>query len=167
MTIDRSPTIPIYAQRSGRRIGTARPGGAPHDIAFDQDGRAVWVSNWSSGRLTEISAVSSRQPAVLQPGREVHHFVFGLGCVWASDNATGRLLRIDPSRRRVLARVPVGAAPHHATVAGAQALVAVHGTGRVAIVSAAGSLLRSIAVGAGPHGIAAVPPAAGTRASCG
>jgi hypothetical protein len=50
-----------------------------------------------------------------------------------------------------------GPAPHHATIAGDRVLVAVHGNGRIAIVSRQGRLLGPLSVGAGPHGIAAVP----------
>ena len=65
---------------------------------------------------------------------------------------------IDTARRRVLRRIPVGQAPHHAAVAGAEVLVAVHDAGRVAIVSRSGrDRVRSLHVGAGPHGVAAVP----------
>lgn len=76
-----------------------------------------------------------------------------------SDNRGGTLARIDPASGRLLGRTAVGPAPHHATIAGDRMLVAVHGSGRIAIVSRRGRLLGSLAVGAGPHGITAVPAA--------
>jgi hypothetical protein len=42
-------------------------------------------------------------------------------------------------------------------VAGSDVLVAVHDTDRVALVSPEGRLRRTLFVGDGPHGIAAIP----------
>ena len=55
----------------------------------------------------------------------------------------------------------VGAAPHHVAIAGKNALVAVNGTGRVAVVSHRGRLLTTVGAGEGPHGITAVPALSG------
>jgi hypothetical protein len=78
------------------------------------------------------------------------------GGLWITDNDGGSLVGVGPRTRRVIGRVRVGKAPHHPTTAGNRVLVAVHGEGRVALVTTAGRHVRSIAVGAGPHGIAAV-----------
>ena len=89
-------------------------------------------------------------------GGEPHHYAFGLGRLWVSDTDEGTVVESGTSSRRVRARTTVGAAPHHVAVAGGRVLIAVNGTGRVAVVSRQGRTLGSIAVGAGPHGIAAV-----------
>jgi DNA-binding beta-propeller fold protein YncE len=147
------------SRRAGSGALIARPelGGAPHDVVVAPGGRSVWFSNFSSGELTVVSTRSRRPRARILAGDEPHHFVFGLGRLWVSDNVGGTLVRIDPRAGRVLARTVVGPAPHHATIAGERVLVAVHGSGRIAVVSRRGRRLGSISVGAGPHGIAAVP----------
>jgi DNA-binding beta-propeller fold protein YncE len=129
---------------------------APHDVAFEPGGARLWLSNWSSPLLTVVSARSGRSLRTLRAGTEPHHFAFGAGCLWVSDHGGGAVVRIDPVSRTVRGRTTVGPEPHHVAVTRGQTLVAVHGTGTVAVVSAAGRLQGQIAVGAGPHGIAAV-----------
>jgi DNA-binding beta-propeller fold protein YncE len=157
VTIDGSARVELRRARSGALIARPELGGAPHDVAVAPSGRSVWFSNFSSGELTVVSTQSRRPRARLLAGVEPHHFAFGLGRLWVSDNRGGTLVRIDPAAGRVLSRTAVGPAPHHATVAGDRVLVAVHGSGRIAIVSRQGKLRGSLVVGAGPHGIAAVP----------
>jgi DNA-binding beta-propeller fold protein YncE len=117
----------------------------------------MWFSNWDSGLLTVASTVAGRTVARVDAGTEPHHFAFTRRRAWASDNADGALVRIGLRTRRVLGRTPVGGQPHHVAPVGEGVLVAVHGSGRVVAVSARGRLTRSLAVGAGPHGIAVVP----------
>jgi DNA-binding beta-propeller fold protein YncE len=110
-------------------------------------------ASWSSGRLYAIGT-SGRRRGSVRAGDEPHHFAFGLGRLWTSDNGGGALVRVDPRTREVVGRTRVGRAPHHVTLSGDQVLAAVNGTGRVAIVSRDGRLLRTVPVGSGPHGIA-------------
>jgi YVTN family beta-propeller protein len=156
VTVNRSARVEVRSASTGRLLARPLIGGAPHDLAFEPDGSRVWFSNWSSGRLTVVSASTRRRLAMVTAGSEPHHFVFGSGALWVTDNDTGSVVRVNPRRRRVIGRTRVGAAPHHPATAGSQILVAVHGAGRVALVSSAGRLVRSVAVGAGPHGIAAI-----------
>lgn len=116
----------------------------------------MWLSNAGSALLT-IASAAGRPLGVLRAGIEPHHFAFGLGRLWASDNVGGTLLRIEPGTRRILGRTRVGPAPHHVTIARRSVLLAVHGTGRIAVVSAARRLLYNAPVGKGPHGIAVLP----------
>jgi DNA-binding beta-propeller fold protein YncE len=157
VTIDGSARVELRRASSGTLIARPELGGAPHDVAVAPSRRSVWFSNFSSGELTVVSTQSRRPSARVLAGAEPHHFVFGLGWLWVSDNSGGTLVRIDPGPGGVLGRTAVGPAPHHATIAGERVLVAVHGNGRIAIVSRQGKLLGSLSVGAGPHGIAAVP----------
>ena len=145
------------AQAAGTLIARPELGGAPHDVAVAPSRRSVWFSNFASGELTVVSTGSRRPTARLHAGAEPHHFVFGLGRLWVSDNEGSTLVRIDPATGRVLGRTAVGPAPHHVAIAGDRVLVAVHGSGRIAIGTRRGRLLGSLTVGAGPHGIAAVP----------
>lgn len=156
VTIDGSDAVEIRDAVSGRLVRRARLGGAPHDVAFAPGGRQVWLSNVGSPLLT-LATATGRRLAVLRAGTEPHHFAFGLGRLWASDNGGGTLLRIDPGRRRILGRTPVGPAPHHVAIAGRDVLVAIHGTGKVAVVSPSGRLRYLVRVGAGPHGIDTLP----------
>lgn len=155
ITIDGRRTVEQRDARSGRLIGIRRPGGMPHDLAFRGDDDEVWLSNWDSGSLTVASSRTGQPLAQVAAGAEPHHFAFGLGSVWATDNGGGELVRIAPGRRRVLSRTRVGREPHHVTVAGRAVLVAVNGTGRVAVASRRGRVVDVVRVGGGPHGIAA------------
>lgn len=139
VTLDGTGAVEIRHAATGALLRRPRVGGAPHDVAFAPDGRQVWLSNWNSSALTVATGGGTRIGS-LQAGAEPHHFSFGLGRLWASDNGAGRLLRVDPSRRRVVGGTPVGPAPHH-----------------VAVVAPDGRRLRVVAVGAGPHGIDALP----------
>ena len=125
-------------------------------MAVAPNGSTIWFSNWSSGQLTVVSLRSRRPVARLRAGTEPHHFAFGLGRLWISDNAAGSLVSVDHAARRIVRRTEVGPAPHHATLAGDLVLVAIHGSGRVAVVSRRGRIVDSVATGPGPHGIAAV-----------
>jgi DNA-binding beta-propeller fold protein YncE len=156
VTIDGSPRVEVRNAATGALLARPDLGGAPHDVAVSPNGRTVWFSNWSSGRLTAASTASRRPIARITAGTEPHHFVFGLERLWVTDNAGDALVRIDPRSGRILARTAIGSMPHHPAVAGRVVLVAVHGTDRVAIVNQAGRLLRTLDVGGGPHGIAAV-----------
>jgi DNA-binding beta-propeller fold protein YncE len=156
VTIDGSDRIEVRDAHSGRLIARPALGGAPHDLAFAPGGQDVWLSNFGTSLLTVASAQTRRPVEELSAGAEPHHFVFGLGSLWVSDNRGGALLRLDPASGRIRGRTPVGPMPHHVETAGGQVLVAVHGSGRVAIVSRRGRLRARIPVGAGPHGIDAI-----------
>jgi DNA-binding beta-propeller fold protein YncE len=132
-------------------------GEAPHEVGCGTGCRSAWFSNWNSGNLTVVDAASRRVRARIRVGEEPHHFAAGAGAVWVTDNASGTLLRVELRSGRVRARTHVGSAPHHVAVAGADVLVAVHGTDEVALVSSAGRMQRRLRVGDGPHGIAAIP----------
>jgi DNA-binding beta-propeller fold protein YncE len=156
VTVNGQAGVQVRSAASGALLREVRPGGAPHDLAFRPEGREVWLSAWSSPQLYAVSASGRRLGSVVA-GEEPHHFAFGLGRLWTSDNGGGALVRINPRTRRVVGRTRVGRAPHHVAVSDGRVLVAVNGTGRVAVVSRRGRLLRTVAVGAGPHGIAALP----------
>jgi len=168
VTLDGSAVVEVRSAGRGRLLAGAAPGGAPHDLAFEPRRRRVWFSNWSSGALTVASTRTGRRIAAIVAGAEPHHFAFGLGCLWVSDNERGQLLRVAPGSLRVRGATGVGPSPHHVAVAGRHVLVAVHGSGRVALLGRRGRVARSVRVGAGPHGIAAAPPQAAParRARC-
>lgn len=153
-TLDGTSRIEVRSARDGRLLSRPTLGPAPHDVEFEPGGRRAWFSNWSSPLLT-VASIPRRKPlGELEAGGEPHHFAFGAGSLWASDNTRGELLRIDPDARSVRERIRVGPGPHHVAVAGSHVLVAVHGTGELAVVSAEGQLGRTLDVGAGPHGVA-------------
>jgi DNA-binding beta-propeller fold protein YncE len=157
VTLDGSGVVEVRGARRGRLLARATPGGAPHDLAFEPEGRRIWFSNWSSGTLTVASRGTGRRVASVAAGAEPHHFAFGLGCLWVSDNDRGVLVRVAPDRLQVRGTTVVGAAPHHVAVVGRRVLVAVNGSGRVAIADRRGRVARTLRVGSGPHGIAGTP----------
>lgn len=156
VTIDAGNAVEIREASSGRLLRRAVVGGTPHDLAFAPGERRIWLSNVGSSLLT-VTDSAGRRTTSLRAGIEPHHFAFGLQRLWASDNSGGVLLRIAPDSRRILGRTRVGPAPHHVTIAAGEVLVAVHGSGRVAIVERSGRLRSTVRVGAGPHGIVTLP----------
>jgi len=156
VTIDGSSAVEVRAAGSGELLASPMLGAAPHDVAIEPGGRRAWFSNWASPLLSVASVGRRELVEQLAAGAEPHHFAFGSGSLWASDNEGGELLRIDPKRLRITDSTDVGPSPHHVAVAGHQILVAVHGSGQLAVVSDKGRLLRRIDVGAGPHGVAAL-----------
>ena len=156
VTVDGDSAVEVRGAGSGVLLARPRLGPAPHDVEIAPGGRQVWFSNWSSPLLTVASRTRRKRLGELIAGGEPHHFSFGAGWLWASDNAAGELLQIDPRSRRIRGRTRVGPQPHHVAVAGSQILVAVHGSGRLAVVSRRGHLVHRLALGAGPHGIDAI-----------
>ena len=156
VTIDGSSRVEVRNAATGRLVARPDLGVAPHDVVVAPNNSTIWFSNWSSGELTVVSLRSRRAAAHLRAGTGPHHFAFGLYGLWISVNAAGSVVTVDPAARRIVRSTEVGLAPHHIAVAGVLVLVAIHGRGRVAVVSRKGRLVDSIAVGDGPHGIAAV-----------
>jgi DNA-binding beta-propeller fold protein YncE len=154
VTIDGSSAVEVRSADSGELLARPTLGAAPHDVAIEPGGRRAWFSNWSSPLLSVASVAGREVVGELAAGGEPHHFAFGRRSLWASDNEGGELLRIDPKRLRIRGSTDVGPSPHHVAVAGHHVLVAVHGSGELAVVSVKGGLLRRIDVGAGPHGVA-------------
>jgi DNA-binding beta-propeller fold protein YncE len=91
-------------------------------------------------------------------GSVTHHLAFDVfngQRLWVTDRA-GRVLLLSAANGAVLKRFDGCAGPHHVAVSTARrAVVACNTAGTVAVFDDRAGLVRTVAVGRGPHGIAA------------
>lgn len=140
-----------------RYVSTGR---RPHDILFAPDG-TLWVTDWS-GALDVFSAPRGRLIDTVPLGTEAHHLAFtpNARLAWITDHGSDRLFVIRVSTREVVASKPFPGEPHHVAVTsdGRFVVVADHAKGRLIVYNAATRRrVGTIRVGAGPHGVWAVP----------
>jgi DNA-binding beta-propeller fold protein YncE len=154
--------VPLELFDLGRRprnpapIGTLDPRGAAHDIVRAPDTADVFVTYWESGVVARIRTGGARVLWRRSVGTETHHLAFdGYSGrrLWVTDRA-GRILLLSAGNGAVLRRFRGCAGPHHVAVATARrAVVACNTAGAVAVFDDRAGLVRTIAVGRGPHGI--------------
>lgn len=137
--------------------GALDVGGAAHDIVKVPDTADVFVTYWAAGVVARYR-IGGRLLWRRTVGTETHHLAFdGYSGqrLWVTDRA-GRVLLLNARTGAVLERFRGCAGPHHVAVATARrAVVACNSAGTVGVFDDRAGLVRSIAVGRGPHGIAA------------
>jgi DNA-binding beta-propeller fold protein YncE len=143
--------------RSPARAGALDAGGAAHDAVFAPDTADVFVRYWDSGPIARLRT-GRRTPLWRRSvGSVTHHLAFDVfngQRLWVTDRA-GRVLLISAGNGAVLQRFGGCAGPHHVAVATPRrAAVACNTAGTVGIFDDRAGLVRRVAVGRGPHGIA-------------
>lgn len=157
-TLDDNDDLAVVSIRSGnvRHVSTRK---APHDILFAPDGK-LWVSDWNGA--IHVFSKKGRRLKTIPLGVEAHHLAFTPDGdqVWITDHAAHRVFVVRTETYRVIKRFEVAGAPHHIAITsdGDRAVVADHERGLL-IVYNVDKLYRAttIRVGAGPHGIWAMP----------
>jgi DNA-binding beta-propeller fold protein YncE len=148
--LGRRPRIPS-------RAGTLDPRGPPHDSVFAPDTADVFVTYWESGVVARLRTGGGRTLWRRTVGSVTHHLAFDVYSgrrLWVTDRA-GRVLLLNARTGVVLRRFRGCAGPHHVAVATERrAAVACNTTGTVALFDDRVGLVRTVAVGRGPHGIA-------------
>jgi DNA-binding beta-propeller fold protein YncE len=143
--------------RNPARVGTLDPRGAAHDIVRAPDTADVFVTYWQSGVLARIRTGGARVLWRRRVGTETHHLAFDSYSgrrLWVTDRAD-RILLLSAENGVVLERFRGCPGPHHVAVATARrAVVACNTAGTVAVFDDRTGLVRTIAVGRGPHGVA-------------
>lgn len=143
-------------KRSVRYVSTGK---APHDLLFSPDG-TLWVTDWN-GAIHVFSQKGNRLKTI-PLGVEAHHLDFTPDGrqIWITDHAAHRVFVVRTRDYVVRKRFKVPGAPHHVTVTsdGDRAVVADHDRGSL-IVYNVHKLRRAftLEVGAGPHGVWAMP----------
>lgn len=136
--------------------GTLDAGGAAHDAVFAPDTADVFVTYWQAGVVARIRTGGARVLWRRTVGTETHHLAFDYyngQRLWVTDRA-GRVLLLSAANGAVLKRFGGCAGPHHVAVATARrAVVACNTAGTVAVFDDRAGLVRTVAVGRGPHGI--------------
>ena len=146
---------------SGRELGRAATGRAPHEIAVSPDGKQAAVVSYggASVDLFDVAARAKLKTIDLSPNAGPH------GIAWLAD---GRLVMTterskslsiaDPAAGKLTASIATGQEGTHMvaiTADGRRAFTANIPAGTVTVVDlAAGAKVRDIAVGGNPEGIA-------------
>jgi DNA-binding beta-propeller fold protein YncE len=81
------------------------PTAQAHDIAFDPDGRTVWVSSASHPYISVYVAASGRLVGTVPARRAPQHVLFAAGRAYATSGYGASIEMIDPGRRTVVQRV--------------------------------------------------------------
>ena len=159
VTLEGSDDLAVVGVRRGN-VRYVSSGKAPHDILFAPDGK-LWVSDWAG----EVHVFSERGRLLktIPLGQEAHHLDFTPNGrqAWITDHAAHRIFVLRTRNYSIRKRFRVDGAPHHIAITadGDRAVAADHDNGAV-IVYNVNKLrrIRTIEVGAGPHGIWAMPP---------
>ncbi|MDQ3646080.1 MAG: hypothetical protein M3345_03995 [Actinomycetota bacterium] len=158
VTLEGDDDLAVVRIRTNR-VRYVSTGKQPHDLLFAPDGK-LWVSDWDGA--IHVFSRRGRRLASIPLGVEAHHLDFTPDGrrAWITDHAAHRVYVIGTERYRVRKRFAVAGAPHHIAITsdGRRAVVADHDRG-VLIVYNTKRLWRAftIRVGAGPHGIWAMP----------
>lgn len=148
----------LIAPRRPAPNGTVDAGGAAHDALTAPDTADIFVTFWESGTVARFRTGRKAPLWRRSVGSVTHHLAFDYYSgqrLWVSDRA-GRVLLLDARTGGVLRRFGGCAGPHHVAVATAsRAAVACNAAGTVAVFDDRAGIVRTVAVGRGPHGIAA------------
>ena len=154
-------TVSFVDLKTGKELGKAATGKAPHEIAISPDGRQAAVVAYG-GKSIDIFDIASRarlNSIDLAPNEGPH------GIAWLKD---GRLVAttersqsivvVDPEAGKVTASIATGQQGTHMVAVSpdaSRAYTANIGSGTVSVIDLeAGSKLRDLAVGGEPEGIA-------------
>lgn len=136
--------------------GSLDAGGAAHDVVFLPDTADVFVTYWQAGVVARFQTGRKRLLWRRNVGTETHHLAvdgYSGQRLWVTDRA-GRVLLLSARTGAVLERFSGCAGPHHVAVATARrAVVACNSAGTVGVFDDRAGIVRSVAVGRGPHGI--------------
>ena len=138
-------------------------GKGPEGIDLSPNGREVWSAHSRDGGVSIIDVASRKVLHTVALGTKrsnrikiTHDGKFAL----VSDLDAGELVVVDAVARKELKRVPLGKQPEGILIApdGSQAFVAVNGDNNVAVIDLKSwTVVRRIAAGTGPDGLAWVP----------
>ncbi len=97
--------VDVADPRHMRVLRRLRPTAQAHDIAFDADGRTVWVSSASRPYVSVYGAASGRLVDTVPAGRGPQHVLFAAGHAYVTSGYGASIEMVDPARRTVIRRV--------------------------------------------------------------
>lgn len=143
-------------EKTVRYVSTGR---SPHDLLFAPDGK-LWVSDWEGA--IHVFSRRGRLLETISLGVEAHHMDFTPNGrqIWITDHAVHKIFVVATESYKVRKSFSIDGAPHHIAITpdGRRAVVADHDRGLVVVYNV--RKLRkafTVRVGAGPHGLWAVP----------
>ncbi len=142
--------------KSVRYVSTGK---TPHDLLFAPDGK-LWVSDWEGA--IHVFSRRGRRIKTIPLGVEAHHMDFTPNGrqIWITDHAVHAVFVLNTDTYEVRKRFSINGAPHHIAITpdGRRAIVADHDRGLLVIYNVRKmQKAGTIRVGAGPHGVWAVP----------
>jgi DNA-binding beta-propeller fold protein YncE len=97
--------VGVADPRHMRVLRRLHPAAQAHDIAFDPDGRTVWVSSASQPYISVYGAASGRLIDTVPAGRAPQHVLFAAGHAFVTSGYGSSIEVVDPARRAVVRRV--------------------------------------------------------------
>lgn len=158
VTLEGSDDLAVVRFRTGR-VRYVSTGRAPHDLLFAPDGK-LWVTDWNGA--IHVFSKRGRRLKTIPLGVQAHHLDFTPDGrqAWITDHAAKRIYVVATKSYTIRKRFDVPGAPHHITITadGDRAVAADHDRGLLIVYNVT-KLRRAftIRVGAGPHGIWAMP----------
>ena len=158
VTLEGSDDLAVVRIKSGR-VRYISTGKSPHDLLFAPDGK-LWVSDWHGA--IHVFSKRGRRLKTITIGDEAHHLDFTPDGrqVWITDHGAHRIFVIRTRNYTVRKRFAIAGSPHHIAITadGDRAVVADHDRGLLVVYNV-NKMYRaySIRVGAGPHGVWAMP----------
>lgn len=97
--------VDVADPRHMRVLRRLHPAAEVHDIAFDPDGRTVWVSSASQPYVSVYGAASGRLVDTVPAGRAPQHVLFAVGHAYVTSGYGSSIEMVDPAGRTVVRRV--------------------------------------------------------------
>jgi DNA-binding beta-propeller fold protein YncE len=97
--------VDVADPRHMRVLRRLHPTAPAHDLAFNPDGRTVWVSSASEPYVSVYGAASDRLVDTVPAGRAPQHVLFAEGHAYVTSGYGASIEVVDPTVRTVLQRV--------------------------------------------------------------
>ena len=88
-----------------RVLRRLHPTAPAHDVAFNPDGRTVWVSSASQPYISVYGAASGRLVDTVPAGRAPQHVLFAAGHAYVTSGYGASIEMVDPVGRTVVRRI--------------------------------------------------------------
>jgi YVTN family beta-propeller protein len=142
--------------------GALAVGGEPIDVRLSPDGSVFYVANQATNGVHIIDAAEMREVGFLPTGAGAHGLLLSRDTtqLYVTNRKGGSISVIDLASRQVTAKWEIGGSPDMGGVStdGTQLWVAGRYNSSVYVIDTrTGELIKSIPVGAGPHGLAFFP----------
>jgi DNA-binding beta-propeller fold protein YncE len=97
--------VGVADPRHMRVLRRLHPVAQAHDVAFDPDGRTVWVSSASERYVSVYGAANGRLLDTVPAGPAPQHVLFAAGHAYVTSGYGASIEMVDPARRTVIHRV--------------------------------------------------------------
>jgi YVTN family beta-propeller protein len=143
-------------------VGQVSVGGLPVDVKMSPDGSVYFVTNQGRNGVSVLDAGDLHEMAFLPTGKGAHGLNYSRDTkrLFVSNRLDGSISVIDPATRTVTATWKVGGSPDMLQVStdGTQLWASNRFNGSVSVIDTSdGHVIKTIATGAGAHGLCFFP----------